>query len=103
MYRSRDTDRGEPALVDINLFRNFALTLAWKLLGVATVDFVLLRILGPNLVNRHQDLALAGALVCFLVAIVATAWLAFQLWIDIRRFIDAKRHLARANRLKLDV
>lgn len=103
MYNSRDTDPGEPVLVEINLFRNFALSLAWKLSGVAAVDFVLLWIWGPNLVNRHENLALAGALVCCFVAIVATAWLVFQLWVDVRRFIDAKRHLARANRLRLDV
>jgi len=103
VYRSRAADQGDAVLVEINLLRNFALTIAWKLLGVAAVDFVLVRLWGPDLVNRHDNLALAGALVCCLVAVVATAWLAFQLWIDVRRFIDAKRHLARANRLKLDL
>ncbi len=102
MYRSRDADQGEAVLVEINLLRNFAVTIAWKLLAVIAVDFVLLRIWGPDLVNRHNDLALAGALACCFVAIVATAWLAFQLWIDVHRFIDAKRHLARADRLKRD-
>jgi hypothetical protein len=100
VYRPRDADQGDVVLVEIHLFRNFAITVAWKLLGVMALDFVLLRIWGPDLVNRHRDLALAGALACFFVAIVATAWLAFQLWIDVRRFIDAKRHLARADRLK---
>ncbi len=100
MYRSRDADPGEPVLVEVNLIRAFALNLAWKLLGVLAIDFVLLRIWGPNLVNRHDDMALAGALACCFVAIVATAWLAFQLWIDVRRFLDAKRHLAAADRLK---
>ncbi len=103
MYRSRDADHGEPVLVEVNLLRNFALTLAWKLLVVLALDFVLLRIWGPDLVNRHDNLALAGALACCLVAIVATAWLAFQLWIDVRRFLDAKRHLATADRLKHDL
>ncbi len=103
MYRSRDADCGEPVLVEVNLLRNFALTLAWKLLGVLALDFLLLRIWGPNLVNRHDNLALAGALACFFIAIIATAWLAFQLWIDIRRFLDAKRHLATADRLKRDL
>jgi hypothetical protein len=103
VYRSRDSGQGDLILVESYLFRNFALTIAWKFLGVAAVDFVLIRILGPNLVNRHDNLALAGALACLLVAIVATAWLAFQLWIDVRRFIDAKRHLARADRLKPDL
>jgi hypothetical protein len=102
VYRSRDADQGEAVLVEINLLRNFAVTIAWKLLAVIAVDFVLLRIWGPDLVNRHNDLALAGALACCFVAIVATAWLAFQLWIDVHRFIDAKRHLARADRLKRD-
>ncbi len=100
MYRSRDGDPDEAVLVEVNLLRNFAFTIAWKVLGVMAIDFVLLRIWGPDLVNRHDNLAVAGALVCCLVAIVATAWLAFQLWIDIHRFIDAKRHLARADRLR---
>ncbi len=103
MYRSRDGGQGDLVLAASNLLRNFVLAIAWKFLGVVAVDFVLVRILGPNLVNRHDNLALAGALACFLVAIVATAWLAVQLWIDVRRFIDAKRHLARADRLKLDL
>jgi hypothetical protein len=103
VYRSRNTDQGESVLVEIDLIRNFALTLGWKLLAVMAIDFVLLRIWGPDLVNRHDDLALAGALACLFVAIVATAWLAFQLWIDVHRFIDAKRHFARAERLKRDL
>jgi hypothetical protein len=103
VYRSRGGDQGDPVMVELHLLRNFVATLAWKLLGAIAVDFILLRVLGPNLVNRHDNLALAGALICCLAAIVATAWLAFQLWIDVRRFIDAKRHLARADRLKLDL
>ncbi len=103
MYRSRDADQGEPVLIEINLLRTFAITVAWKLLGVLALDFVLLRIWGPDLVNRHDNLALAGALVCGFVAIVATGWLVFQLWIDTCRFIDAKRHFARADRLKRDL
>ncbi len=103
MYTSRDPDQGDAVLVEVNLLRNFALTLAWKLLGVMAIDFVLLRIWAPNLVNRHDNLALAGALACFVIAIVATVWLAFQLWIDIRRFRNAKRHVATADRLKRDL
>jgi hypothetical protein len=103
VYKSRDPDRGDVVLVEIHLFRNFALTLAWKLFGVIALDFVLLRIWGPDLVNRHDNLALAGALGCLLVAIVATAWLAFQLWMDVQRFLDAKRHMARADRLKREL
>jgi hypothetical protein len=103
VYKSRDLDKGDAVLIEVHLFRNFALTLAWKLLGVMAIDFLLLRVWGPNLVNRHDNLALAGALACCFVAIVATAWLAFQLWIDIGRFITAKRHLATADRLKRDL
>jgi hypothetical protein len=103
VYTSRDANQGEAVLVEINLVRNFALTIAWKVLGVLALDFVLLRIWGPDLVNRHENLALAGALACLFIAIVATAWLAFQLWIDVHRFIVAKRHLARADRLKRDL
>jgi hypothetical protein len=103
VYRSRDADSGDVVLVEIHLLRHFAVTLAWKVLSVAAIDFLLLRILGPDLVNRHEDLALAGALGCCFVAIIATAWLAFQLWIDVRRFVDARRHLARADLLKRDL
>ena len=103
VYRSREDGQGDVVIVEIHLLRNFVLTIAWKVLSVAVVDFVLLRILGPNLVNRHENLALAGALACCFVAIVVTAWLALQLWIDVRRFLDAKRHRARADQLKRDL
>ncbi len=103
MYRSRNADDGEAVLVEINLLRNFVLPVAWKFFGVLALDFVLLRIWAPNLVNRHDNLALAGALACCFVAIVATAWLTLQLWIGARRFLDAKRHLAQADRLKRDL
>jgi len=102
VYRSGDDDPGEAVLVEVNLVRYFALTLGWKVFAVSAIDFVLLWIWGPDLVNRHDNLALAGALACCFVAIVATAWLALQLWIDIHRLIEAKRHLVRADRLKRD-
>ena len=55
---------------------------AWKIVAILIVDFLLLRVLGPNLVNRHQDWALAAALLCLLGAVAVTGWLGFQLWME---------------------
>jgi hypothetical protein len=71
--------------------RRSLLKIAGKVLGVAALDFLLLRIFAPNLVNQHQDLALAASLACFAIAIAATAWLAYQLWVDIGRLNRARR------------
>lgn len=71
--------------------RRSLLKIAAKILGVAVLDFLLLRIFAPNLINQHQDLALAGGIVCFALAIAATLWLAYQLWVDIGRLNHARR------------
>lgn len=63
--------------------RRFLLRILWKFVGVGAFDFLLLGLLGPNLINRHENLALAGAIVCFLVALFATGWLLYQLWLDV--------------------
>ena len=42
--------------------RSFVLSAVVRALGVAALDFVLLRIWAPDLVDQHQDLALAGAI-----------------------------------------
>ena len=73
--------------------RRVVLGIAFRTLGILALDFLLVRIWAPALVNRHQDLALAGGIVCVLLAILATGWLAFQLWADVRRLRQA-RHLA---------
>jgi hypothetical protein len=67
-----------------------------KIAGVAVLDFVLLRILGPDLVDMHKDWALAASLVCLLVAIAATVWLAVQLWSDGLRWrrLDPRANLS---------
>jgi hypothetical protein len=67
-----------------------------KVAGVAVLDFVLLRLLGPDLVDQHSDLALAAAVACLLVAIVATIWLAQQLWSDRLRWrrLDPRANLS---------
>jgi len=85
-----------PDVAQARLLRGFIATLAWKVGGVGLIDFLLLRILGPDLVNRHQDLALIAALACVAIAPIATTWLAFQLWFDIHRFRAARRAIARA-------
>lgn len=63
--------------------RHFVLQILWKVLGVGVADFLLAAVWGPNLINRHQNLALAGAVVCFVVALYLTGWLLLQLWLDV--------------------
>jgi hypothetical protein len=88
-------------LAEADLARRFGLTIGLKLVVVGVLDFVLLRILAPNLVNRHQDLALAGAVLCLVIALVATIWLGFQLWRDLKQLADARRQLRRGPSLKV--
>ncbi len=75
--------------------RRFAVSIGWKVVALAAVYFLLLRIWAPDLINLHQDLALIGAIACVVAAIAATLWLGFRLWIDIKRYNQAKRDLAR--------
>ncbi len=63
--------------------RRFLLKILWKCLPVGVLDFLLAAVWGPNLINRHQNLALAGAVACFLAALFVTGWLALQLWLDV--------------------
>jgi hypothetical protein len=58
------------------------LKLSIKVVGVAAVDFALLAILAPNLIDMHQDWALAGAIACLVVVLALTGWLAWGLWSD---------------------
>jgi len=92
----------EPDVAQARLLRGFVATLAWKIGGVAVIDFLLLRILGPDLVNRHQDLALIAAIACVVLALAATLWLVFQLWFGSRRLRAARRAIARAPTLKVE-
>lgn len=61
----------------------FLFRILWKIVGVGVLDFLLVGVWGPNLVNRHQNTALAAAVACFVVALFATGWLVLQLWLDI--------------------
>jgi hypothetical protein len=79
------------------ILRRRVIRIVAKTLAVLVLDFLLLRIWAPNLINRHQDLALAGSIVCFVLALAATGWLAFQLWTDIGRLIRARRRGARSH------
>ncbi len=43
----------------------------WKVLGLSVAAFGLAAIVGPRLVNLHQNLALIGGVGCYLLAIFA--------------------------------
>ncbi len=98
----------EPADLDgatrarIQLTRRFTLSIGWKMVLIAAADFLLLRIWAPDLINMHQDLALAGSLICLLAAVAATLWLIFQLWIDTKRFAASRRAIPRARPYKIE-
>jgi len=66
--------------------RRLALFVGLKAAAVLALDFVLLRLWAPDLVNLHSDLALAGALACVVVAAAATGWLVLQLRLDWSRW-----------------
>ena len=92
----KPADLESHAQARILLVRRVTIRTGWKIVLVAVIDFMGLRIWAPNLVNLHQNLALAGAIACVAIAIAAPLWLAFQLWIDIGRFALAQRTLDRA-------
>ena len=59
--------------------------------AVAVLDFLLARIWGPQLINRHDDAALAAGVLCFAVALAATVWLIATASTDLRRLRRARR------------
>jgi hypothetical protein len=65
--------------------RTLTSILAVRTLAVGLLDFVLLWVVAPNLVDQHQDLALVGAIVCALLAFVVTGWWGLRLWSDLSR------------------
>ena len=73
--------------------RRYAIEIGLKIAAIALLDFLLLRILAPDLVNMHQDLALAGAILCIALAIAATGWLGLQLWSYRTRSVHEGRHI----------
>ena len=74
--------------------RRLAVRAGLKLLGVAALDFLLLRIWFPDLINMHNDWALAGGLACLAAALAVTVWLVFQLWSDWSRWARLDPHAA---------
>ena len=54
----------------------------------------LLRLWAPDLINMHNDWALAGSLICLATALAVTVWLAFQLWSDWTRWVRLDPHAA---------
>jgi hypothetical protein len=78
--RSQD----QAPLAGIRRARLFALKNGLKIAAVLGFEFLSLRIIGPELINRRQDLALFGAVIVFAAAILAAGWLVFQLRADIR-------------------
>jgi hypothetical protein len=95
-----DLDAGTRAR--LALTRRLIVSTGWKVVVVGIVDFFTLRIWAPDLVNLHQDLALAGGLGCVAIALLATLWLALQLWIDVRRFAIARHALGRTHVYRIE-
>jgi hypothetical protein len=66
--------------------RRLAVRVGLKIAGAAVLDFVLLRIWVPDLINRHNDWALAGAIAGLAAALAVGVWLVVQLWSDRSRW-----------------
>ena len=79
-----------PTLADIQRARRFTLKIGLKIAAVLGFEFLTLRVLGPELIDMHQDLALVGAVIVFAAAILAAGWLIFQIKADIR-LLNAER------------
>jgi len=62
-----------------------------KVFGAGLAIFLLLGIAAPNLVDLHQDVALAGAVLCLVLAAVCAAWALRQILIDRRKIAVARR------------
>ena len=80
-----------PTLADIQRARRFTLKIGLKIAAVLGFEFLTLRILGPELIDMHQDLALVGAVIAFAAAIVAAGWLVFQIKADLRLLNEERR------------
>ena len=89
----RSQDQTTPASAATRLSRRFVRQVASKLLAVIAIDFLAMRILGPELIDLHDDLALLGAITCFAIALIATGWLIVQLLRDHARYQQARREL----------
>lgn len=81
-----------PTLADIQRARRFTLKIGLKIAAILGFEFLTLRILGPELIDMHQDLALIGAVIVFAAAILAAGWLVFQIKADVR-LLKAERRL----------
>jgi hypothetical protein len=92
--RSQDLETSRAA--DIRLVRRYTRLIAAKVAAVALFDFLCLRIFAPELIDLHQDWAFVAGVICLAAAIVALAWLAFQVWTDLRRFQQERRALSRS-------
>ena len=82
-----------PTLADFQRGRRFTLKIGLKIAAVLGFEFLALRILGPELIDKHQDLALFGAVIVYAAAIIAAGWLVFQIKTDVR-LLKAERRPA---------
>lgn len=79
-------------LANARLMRGFYIKTGAKVIAVAVVVFLLTRLWGPALINRHQDVALAGGIACYVAALAAIVWLTAQIGADRARLaIDKSR------------
>ena len=96
------SDGKDPVLARQKLLQRFILRTAGKGLGAALAVFVLARVLGPNLINMHDDVALAGGIACFAVAAAIAIWLWLRLNFDLSQYAKARRELAPGPFLKVE-
>jgi len=75
----------DPApLADPPSARSITLKIGLKIAAGLGFEFLSLRVIGPELIDMHQDLALFGAVLVLAAAILVAGWLAFVIRADLR-------------------
>ena len=72
----------------IRTIRNFIILTVLRVAGLAIALLVLAGLFIPWLINAHNDLDLALAVVLAIATLILTAYVGMQLFLDFRRFPD---------------
>ena len=83
--------RAEPPPVRAGLPGPYLRSNLLRASAVAVSDFLLARVWGPELINRHDDAALAAGVACFAIALAAAAWVIVAFLKDMQRLRRARR------------